>query len=313
MSHVFYYYTTLDGFYSIIKDRQLLLTSLNNMNDPVEGSYSIEEFLSDIATIVSKHSSSEPYLKVLQDAAMNNKKAFTDLCKMPAEPYSICFSKKRDSISHWERYAQNMTGVCIGFDIDELYKINLPYFEAFSIKEVSYKEKYRIERLHCGIAEYIEQLKLESKTHISNEEFCKILNVHGYIHLAAAYQSILFFIKSSYWNEEEEIRLLYDDCAWNNKMNLYKKIEESWNIKLTDSVKQWHLSSGLSENQFIKLSIIRACRYLKLEKIWSSSLIPEILIGPFSRQNSDDLKAFIESSGLDLARTVVKKSDIKIQ
>ena len=169
MSQVFYHYTTLEGFYSIIKDRQLLLTSLNNMNDPVEGSYSVEEFLSDIAEIVLKHSSSEPYLKDLQDAAMNN------------------------------------------------------------------------------------------------------------------------------------------------KMNLYKKIEESWNTKLTDTVEQWHRSSGLSEKQFIKLSIIRACRYLKLEEVWSSSLIPEILIGPFSRQNSDDLKAFIESSGLDLARTVVKKSDIKIQ
>ena len=48
MAEIIYHYTSLRALYVIIKTKSLLLTSLNSMNDPSEGSYSPENFISDL-------------------------------------------------------------------------------------------------------------------------------------------------------------------------------------------------------------------------------------------------------------------------
>lgn len=203
-----------------------------------------------------------------------------------------------------------MTGICICFDLDELYKINLQMLEAFSIKEISYDKESRKNRIFEGLKKYYEQIKLNTKENDDNK-ICDILKINGYTHLAAAYQSILFFVKDNYWNEEAEIRLLYDACSWNNKIRLFKQIEESWKIQITDKAKEWYSLSGLANKDFVNFSTIRSCRCLNLDEDWTSKLIPEIIIGPFSRQNTDELQDFIKESGL--LETQVSKSIINIR
>lgn len=280
------------------------------MNDPSEGGYSVDTFMADYKEIESQYGSKYPFLTVLKEQAEQHQKDFQEVCNMPTEPYSTCFSRKRDSLSHWERYSQGMTGICIGFDLDELYGINLQLFEAFSLKEISYDKESRKNRIFEGLKKYYEQIKQNTKEPDDNK-ICDILKIKGYTHLAATYQSILYFVKDNYWNEEAEIRLLYDDCSWNNKIRLFKQIEETWKIKITDKAEQWHDLSGLANKEFVNFSTIRSCRYLNLEEDWSSKLIPEIIIGPFSRQNSSELNDFIVDSGLK--ETKVLKSEIKIR
>ena len=54
MAEIIYHYTSLRALYDIIKTKSLLLTSLNSMNDPSEGSYSPENFISDLDLIFQK-------------------------------------------------------------------------------------------------------------------------------------------------------------------------------------------------------------------------------------------------------------------
>lgn len=100
MANIAYHYTSLNAFFSIVKDKHLLLTSLRNMNDPTEGGYSVDAFMQDYNEIEVQYKGQYPFLTVLKEQADQHKKDFEDVCNMPSEPYSTCFSRKRDSISH---------------------------------------------------------------------------------------------------------------------------------------------------------------------------------------------------------------------
>lgn len=51
---------------------------------------------------------------------------------------------------------------------------------------------------------------------------------------------MIYFIKNEYWNEENEIRLLYDDSNWKENLNLIRKIKEEDGIDLENEYIQHH-------------------------------------------------------------------------
>lgn len=143
MANIAYHYTTLAGLYGIITSKSLLLTSLHAMNDPIEGGYTPERFLKDFETINCSDEKTKIFLKTLLNNIDEDRNKFFELCKRDSEPYCICFSIKEDSLSHWERYADDLAGVCISFDLDELQKLSFPLFNEFSVREIIYSDEYR--------------------------------------------------------------------------------------------------------------------------------------------------------------------------
>lgn len=110
---------------------------------------------------------------------------------------------------------------------------------------------------------------------------------------------MIYFIKNEYWNEENEIRLLYDDSNWKENLNLIRKIKEEDGIDLENEYIQHHEDLWLNKKEFEKLTSIRACRRLSLDRIWNEKLIPEIKIGSKSSQTIADLRAFLDENKLE--------------
>ena len=140
MDKYIYHYTTLETLYRIVSTKSLLLASTKNMNDPLEGSYSVSSFLKDIEEMKNdkNYLTSIPFLPQLFDNVMSEKQKFNNLCRKNSNPYVICFSEKNDSLSHWERYANNSTGICIVFNVDILNKLNPPFFSIFNLRKINY-------------------------------------------------------------------------------------------------------------------------------------------------------------------------------
>lgn len=305
-----YHYTTLAGLYGIITSKSLLLTSLHAMNDPTEGGYTPKNFLEDFNKIEYPDEKTKSFFDVLLNKIHEDRNKFFKLCKRDSEAYSICFSSKEDSLSHWERYADALTGVCISFDLDELQKLSFPLFNEFSVREIIYSDEDRSKT----IGSVVVNMYNEMSNHLSEKDKNNIVDIitkNSRSHLAAIYLSMIFFIKNECWNEENEIRLLYDDLNWKENLSLIKKIKEKDEINLEDEYIKNHEDLGLDKKEFKKLSSIRTCRRLSLERIWSEKLIPEIKIGSMSSQSIADLRAFLDENKLEW--TKITESKIKIR
>lgn len=308
-----YHYTTLDGLYGIITSKSLLLTSLHAMNDPIEGGYTPERFLEDFNKI-EYPDEKKSFFKTLLNKIDEDRNKFFELCKKDSEAYSICFSSKEDSLSHWERYAEDLTGVCISFDLDELQTQSFPLFNEFSIREIIYSDEDRSKTIGSAVVNmYNEMFNYLSKKdkNLAKNNFFEILTKNSRSHLAAIYLSMIYFIKNEYWNEENEIRLLYDDSNWKENLNLIRKIKEEDGIDLENEYIQNHEDLGLNKKEFEKLTSIRACRRLSLDRICNEKLIPEIKIGSKSSQTIADLRAFLDENKLE--GTKITESKIKIR
>ena len=314
MANIAYHYTTLAGLYGIITSKSLLLTSLHAMNDPIEGGYTPERFLKDFETINCSDEKTKIFLKTLLNNIDEDRNKFFELCKRDSEPYSICFSIKEDSLSHWERYADDLAGVCISFDLDELQKLSFPLFNEFSVREIIYSDEYRsktigsvVVNMHNEMFNYLSK----KNTNLIENNFVEIITKNSCSNLAAIYLSMIYFIKNEYWNEENEIRLLCDDSNWKENLNLIRKIKEEDGIDLENEYIQNHEDLGLNKKEFEKLTSIRACRRLSLDRIWNEKLIPEIKIGSKSSQNIADLRTFLDENKLE--GTKITESKIKIR
>ena len=313
MSNLIYHYTSLNALYEIIKTKSLLLTSLHGMNDPCEESYKPETFISDIDLKQYPQKvddNTKKFLSLLFNELNTNKKRFIENCKYKGDLYNFSFSGKADNMAHWERYADDMKGVCIAFSLDELEKLNSPLSNELLIRQIFYDDEERRRYICRSIVELYNELS----KHIPNNERDNIINIfkkNCIPNLAGVYLSIYKFIKNDYWYDEDEVRLLYDEQSWKDTLNLINKLKEEGGVDLTEAYKTNHEYLGLDKTEYHCFSSIRPCKRLSLNQVWSDKLIPEIMLGCKSSQNIKDLELFICSK--ELENTKITESRIKIR
>jgi len=92
-----YHYTDLSAFENILSQRKLRLYNIADMQDKDEFTWFRKILL---------------YNKNLP----NNFKKYIDAKSLNSLVFVASFSKSRDLLSQWSRYADNHSGVCIGFD-----------------------------------------------------------------------------------------------------------------------------------------------------------------------------------------------------
>ncbi|MBR4789687.1 MAG: DUF2971 domain-containing protein [Treponema sp.] len=313
MSNLIYHYTSLNALYEIIKTKSLLLPTLHGMNDPLEGGYKPDVFISDLdfdKYPQKVNENTKQFFKLLSTLLKNNKKQFIKNCKNKTEPYSLSFSMKEDNISHWERYGNNMKGVCIAFDLDEMELLNPPLGYEIYLRKIIYKDEDRRKYIRASIVNLYNEIN-KSIDEKKQENFIEIIKKNCVPNLAGIYLSVHYFIKNEYWNEEDEIRLLYDEQSWKDTLNLLKKIVLNGGKDLIEAYNQNHLSLGLDKTEYHCFSTIRPCKRLSLKQVWSEDLIPKIIIGSKSSQNLKDLKLFLKAN--DLGKTKITESRIKIR
>ena len=125
-----YHYTDFAAFDGILRDRELRVNNVLNMNDASE----MDLFMSGIFTAVKKRFSDDEKDKVQM------LKLMLDEVRKQYYQYSVyaaCFSSYRDDAAQWERYGARGKGVCLCVQKDVLEKMT---GGAIFLQKVFYQE-----------------------------------------------------------------------------------------------------------------------------------------------------------------------------
>jgi len=124
-----YHYTDFGALNGILKNKEIWLHNLLNMNDLAEMSYfftSLRKYVCNTLTDLG-----------LEEKAGTVDKVFATEMRTEYQhsAYAACFTRYRDDAAQWERYGDGGRGVCIAFREDLLRKMA---HGAVSVQEVYY-------------------------------------------------------------------------------------------------------------------------------------------------------------------------------
>ncbi len=252
-----YHYTSIKALYGILKNKEFWWGNTASMNDRKE----LLEFIGCIEDCIRAD-----FAERFPDKC----EKFIDLLRDRIGrdfPFAMCFSAREEDASQWERYADGASGVCIKMNSEVLYKLFEPCNVVFN--GVYYDFDIRNHEYYRLLKEYFEEGKIDDPSGIGDAEGL----VANILANAPGYKN------RSFWAECE--RRIYtlpgtDLCS---SRDVYEYGFES-------------------KDKAIR-SIIKIRYDLLCEEVGVSAeeLFEEIVIGPRSIQNIDELKSFCEHMG----------------
>ncbi len=103
-----YHYCPTSSFYSIVGNRQIWLTSLLQSNDYMEGRLASRL----ISKLAQEDDSDSTLSKITRATIQSTEESYNG--------YGFCLSEEPDLLSQWRGYANDATGVAIGFSTEYL-------------------------------------------------------------------------------------------------------------------------------------------------------------------------------------------------
>ena len=213
MSHLYHYCSTA-AFHSIISTRSLWLSSLRQSNDRSEGRL-VSEAVARLASIHGVNLETRGHLL----SAVENLEGFYD-------GLGCCLSPEGDLLSQWRAYAEDGTGVSLGFSrayLDWLVQSSGGQDIDLSLLKVEYEPETH-NKLVLPVYTRLREL-LESDEEIcedippelspESEEYARLTELHGRLAvltlLKAAMPALhhVFLLKHHAFSEEKEWRLLH--------------------------------------------------------------------------------------------------------
>lgn len=188
-----YHYTDFAAFDGIIRNAELRLNNILNMNDASE----MRLFMNGICKAVIE--------KLSQDGEQDKIHAIEAFFQKEMEEefhysaYAACFSKYRDDAAQWERYGHFGQGVCIAFQEDLMQKM---VGGAMSLQEVYYQVDMREHHL---VNEFYQLIKETENISADLPQLQNLMNV-------AWVQSAAF--KHPSFASEREFRLVVSPFIW---------------------------------------------------------------------------------------------------
>jgi len=171
---ILYHYCSTEAFYSIIKNRSIWLSSAAQSNDYMEGKLLFKSLREGLKSAKEYKEERNRIISLLEIV----------------ESHIFCLSEEKDLLSQWRGYANNASGVAIGFSKKHLG--NQFCDELTSLEKISYQNKDEL----TTSAEKVEApifLDISEKT---IEEFIKKTVIQSYK------------IKTDAFHEEKEWRLI---------------------------------------------------------------------------------------------------------
>lgn len=201
-----YHYCPTGSFYSIVGNRQIWLTSLLQSNDYMEG-----RLASHLISKLAQDSDSDSNLsKIIHSTIQATEESY--------KGFGFCLSEEPDLLSQWRGYANDATGVAIGFSteyLNWLEEINRGKSPNITLRQVIYDKV-----IHNSLAEQAYKLAKQFECdflkipHPSDES---LLNHIQYVCAVAGKSAPLtfhqifndlFLLKSEAFREEREWRLI---------------------------------------------------------------------------------------------------------
>lgn len=248
MKDVLYHYCGVESFYNIVESHTIRLSDVFKCNDYEECRWLVYHLFDSIGytSIEKERLAHEIIESTISSLGI----------------YAICLSEECDLLSQWRGYADNGSGVSIGFSAECFIESQRPYFSNFG--KIKYGELLRDKAIK----------KIISSSNPEDDGIRLIVN--------ALYEHILEipFFKNSSFDQEKEWRFVATGSkSWsktnNNKVGFRdKKLRFSGSNYRTDGVNlisYMNFDFSKSKKEFIK----------------------EIWIGPKSQLSKEDIRDFL--------------------
>ena len=233
-----YHYCSNQGFLSIIENRSIWLSALSLSNDSMEGKI-VSERLMNIAKLDNLDETVLPQYQTI----ISGLDSFID-------GLGFCLSESGDLLSQWRGYANDATGVSVGFSknyLEQLSEVEKPKREyGFKLHKVEYKSEFQESLLKPTYATIKKLIEEGAFNHIAKMSSLKIRSEEERKKdLAAFYKllfktlellPVLFLLKGKAFQEEREWRIIsylvkngdINECsfrAMNDRILPYREFE----------------------------------------------------------------------------------------
>jgi hypothetical protein len=208
---ILYHYCSTTSFHAIVQSHALWLSSLSLSNDTMEGKL----ITRTVARLADKDLLDNKYVRPLLDVIRCFEETVHGL--------GFCLSEKGDLLSQWRGYAEDATGVAIGFSVEYLKWLSSANRSRgnsdFTLEKVEYEpsaHEARVEPVYRKVTQLIKDGALEPPGKnrfrdriLSTETEKAVLEAHKKLteeSMPLVFQ--LFCLKSFAFEEEREWRLL---------------------------------------------------------------------------------------------------------
>lgn len=269
-NNLVYYYCTVTAALAILRDKELWMTDIRNLNDLNEltGVYNI-------------------FFNLLEDYDEDRERALGSLFAIARQPgaiqlyerplgahpyYVACFSKNQDSVSQWVSFADDGHGVAIGFDESQL--MSAARADGLEYHAISYVREDDIAKNIPEIYDYLVNGGFEGGRALMDATMSRIKEI---------YESGAYF-KTHHYKSENEKRIIYE------YPHEVKNLPEGWKVKKIKA--------------YAKKNMINTCVPLA----FPASAIKAVITGPKYQKNYYELEMALEVLGYDLNNITIQES-----
>lgn len=260
-----YHYSDVDGFFNILKNQKLWLSSPHNLNDHQEVNWALEKIKSTLERLAGKYSNT--HIDFIKSFLKNNR----------LSPFTCSLSAEGDLLSQWRAYARDGSGVSIGFNREllphtgSLPSHNLKTENSITTMQVIYDDKEQNEK--------IEEILIAALDAASEQ------GSHAGALSTAAMQlnGLSTIYKNKAFREENEWRIIHTPLIM-----LY-----------TAKDKGGPFHSGISEAKH-RISNEKLITYFEYDFSHqaANNIITEVILGPRCAIQEFDLKLFLSINNL---------------
>lgn len=314
-----YHYCSVETFLNIIRNRTIRLSDVNKSNDYLELKAMCSLVIDEIKSLVKSDPEFSGYNGII--GGLNDSDALISIATFLLERmlnyndllcYAVCFSEESDLLSQWCRYADDGRGVAIGFDV-ELFEEICSEFEYFKFEKVTYVGN---NKQNSDVTQIATDFVGNLLTYIVNDRTGEL------------------FIKTGVvgFGEKLLIEMLFRDCFF-IKTEQFSE-EKEWRLALTDELRKsddwdeiYNWKDGYSKRGIFQLipngvefratsDNIISFMDLNYSKFCGESLIKEIIIGPKSKIEEEDIYQMLKhyfAYDCDIDHILVHKSKVSLQ
>ncbi len=292
-SNIVYHYCSVETFRKIITNKELWLTNVTKSNDSKELQLVFEKLTSELEQRTNIHNNTrEDFVPLSMFAEFL--KGFKEIEQLF---HVFCFSKDSDSLSQWSMYADNATGIAIGFNstyFSNLKKIN---------NDIDFGQiKYSLNSFSDTINQKLKQLT-DMYKRCNKGDYSWYLGFMHYViddvlKMAYLYKDISF-------KQEHEYRIVYNSypCICDEHTGNTPSFTQTFNpneITISSDTSLGEIGHYVSRGKLVSY------RPLRLKDFGSA--IAEIVIGPKSMITVHDIEMLLIANGIDLSACNVKLS-----
>lgn len=297
-NNIVYHYCSVETFQKIITNKELWLTDVTKSNDSKELQLVFDKLTEELEQRIKKHYAiSEEFVPLSMFAEF-----LKEFRKIEQLFHVCCFSKDSDSLSQWAMYADNASGVAIGFDSAFFSKLK-DFNENIDFCQIRYSSNSFSDITNKKISQLIDMYKRSNE-----DDYSWYLSFMHYVIDDVLKMAYLF--KDSSFKQEHEYRIGYNSrpCFCDESVSRTPSFTQTFmpnKVNISYDVTLGEIGFYTSRGKLVS--------YRPLHIKDFGSAIAEIVIGPKSLITVHDIEMLLISNDIDLSVNNIKISNSTYQ